>query len=98
MLTGASVGVGPVCLVGAGVGITTVPFSTGMIVALELNGTKGSYASGVNVAVDSGTLGAQAETSKAISNQGWMIRCMDVILPKGCDNPSSRKVLQVNDL
>lgn len=93
-------GVGFVRLVGAGVGITTVPSSTGMIVALLLNGTKGSYASGVAVAVAVASTAseAQAETNKAISNQRWIIRCMDMILPKGCVNPSTQKVLQVNDL
>ncbi len=84
-MIGSSVGVGSVRLVGAGVGITTVPSSTGMIVALLLNSTKGSYVSGVAVAVASGVPGVQVETNKAIiSNQRWFIRCMDVILPKGC--------------
>jgi hypothetical protein len=65
MIRGARVGVGPVRCVGAGVGTTTVPPSTGTMVASALRGKKGLYESGVTVAVSSAVFGEQAVTSKA---------------------------------
>jgi len=63
ILRGASVGVGPVRWVGAAVGSTTVPASTGITVASLLSGTKGLYAPGVTVAVSSTVLWEQEVTS-----------------------------------
>jgi hypothetical protein len=70
IVRGASVGVGPLRCVGARVGITTVPSSTGTTVASALKGKKGLYESGVTVAVAvSSTLFKEQEvTSNANMN------------------------------
>ena len=100
MLRWANVGVGPARLVGAAVGITTVPASTGTVVASAPSGTKGLYESGVAVAVAvaAPSPGAQAEANKAINNQIMMFRCMGAILPKSGVDSGSQKVLQANNL
>jgi hypothetical protein len=82
------------------VGTTTVPASTGTIVASALNGTKGLYESGVAVAVAVGSSlpMVQEEANNAINNQIITFRCMRAIVPKSCDNYDSQKVLQASDL
>jgi len=68
-LKGASVGVGPVCLIGGTEGTTTVPPTTGTTVAFPFNGIKGLYFSGVAVDVSSPVFLLQAEISRASSSQ-----------------------------
>ena len=81
-MKGASVGVGPVRLVGTMLGTMTVPLTTGTTVALSPNGTKGLYPSGVAVEFSPLVVPLQAETSKTMNNKKKNMRRMPAIVPK----------------